>query len=420
MKKIPLGIILFFALGAGLFAQPWDPTFYFQRAEQYKTQNDFAKALGMYNSILVREPDNIRALNGRGVIYHKTGELLKAKADFQYAYSLNPALGESKHNLDGVEESLKNSGMGPVNAVAEEYRDAARVLGTNDYMVNGRTLAQVNAGVQPIGASSQDYGYQTQSQNIQIQTMRPEAVLVQAQSGAKGIQSQNAGGINRQQYNSAGGDPRADTYGVGAPSLYDRTIVNEAQLNSLYDRGVASSPGFEDQSRYQQAPQRQNPSASAYTQSNSYGAYTQQQIMQSPPAVQIQTQTTGTNYPPQTQHLYPPARPSSPVTIRAGVPSPVIPGGSSSVQSMRVDTITIGSAENNSPAYFERIVGTYSDAIARNPGFAIAYNNRGVAYARLGDYARALEDFNQALRLNPFYYDAQANREHVKFSMAIK
>ena len=49
-------------------------------------------------------------------------------------------------------------------------------------------------------------------------------------------------------------------------------------------------------------------------------------------------------------------------------------------------------------------------AIRLNPQNAGAYHNRGVAYARLGQYERAIQDFDEAIRLNPQNAGAYHNR----------
>ena len=44
------------------------------------------------------------------------------------------------------------------------------------------------------------------------------------------------------------------------------------------------------------------------------------------------------------------------------------------------------------------------------PNLADAYNNRGNAYAAKGEYDRAIDDYNQALQLNPNDTEAYNNR----------
>ena len=52
----------------------------------------------------------------------------------------------------------------------------------------------------------------------------------------------------------------------------------------------------------------------------------------------------------------------------------------------------------------------YTEAIRLNPDFADAYNNRGNAYGRKGDFDAAIQDYNKAIALNPEYARAYANR----------
>ena len=44
------------------------------------------------------------------------------------------------------------------------------------------------------------------------------------------------------------------------------------------------------------------------------------------------------------------------------------------------------------------------------PKYADAYNNRGVAYAKLGDYRQAISDYDRAIEINPEYAEAYYNR----------
>lgn len=52
----------------------------------------------------------------------------------------------------------------------------------------------------------------------------------------------------------------------------------------------------------------------------------------------------------------------------------------------------------------------YNQALQINPSFAQAYYNRGSAHLKLGDHQRSIEDFNQALRINPNYAEAYSDR----------
>jgi len=58
----------------------------------------------------------------------------------------------------------------------------------------------------------------------------------------------------------------------------------------------------------------------------------------------------------------------------------------------------------------------WTDVISKHP-FAIAYNNRGVIHGQKGDNTMALDDFNQALALEPLYAPAYFNRANVYLRM---
>jgi len=52
----------------------------------------------------------------------------------------------------------------------------------------------------------------------------------------------------------------------------------------------------------------------------------------------------------------------------------------------------------------------YDEAILLNPQDARAYNSRGLSYANLGLYERAIQDYNGAIQLNPQHANAYYNR----------
>ncbi len=58
---------------------------------------------------------------------------------------------------------------------------------------------------------------------------------------------------------------------------------------------------------------------------------------------------------------------------------------------------------------YQLAIQDFNDAIRLNPQ-ADAYYSRGVAYRKLGQFERAIEDFDEAIRLNPQYAEAYYNR----------
>ena len=66
----------------------------------------------------------------------------------------------------------------------------------------------------------------------------------------------------------------------------------------------------------------------------------------------------------------------------------------------------------------EAVIDAYTTAIQMNPDSAAAYTNRGVAKARLSQYAAAVVDFDQAIRLKPEYALAYSNRGSAKSELS--
>src|SRR5262249_17203501 len=58
-------------------------------------------------------------------------------------------------------------------------------------------------------------------------------------------------------------------------------------------------------------------------------------------------------------------------------------------------------------------IAAYTQALALNPGYAEAYNNRAYAYMRMQNYAPALRDLDEALRIRPDYLHALMNRADI-------
>jgi len=59
---------------------------------------------------------------------------------------------------------------------------------------------------------------------------------------------------------------------------------------------------------------------------------------------------------------------------------------------------------------YDRAIDDYNEAIRLDPKYAIGFNNRGLAYQRKGQTDRAIEDYDEAIRLNPTYALPFANR----------
>ena len=59
---------------------------------------------------------------------------------------------------------------------------------------------------------------------------------------------------------------------------------------------------------------------------------------------------------------------------------------------------------------FSESIEQFTQALKLDPSLALAFNGRGFAHYRLKQYAEAIADFNEAIRLNPKYANAYLNR----------
>ncbi|MDR0587594.1 MAG: tetratricopeptide repeat protein, partial [Burkholderiales bacterium] len=59
---------------------------------------------------------------------------------------------------------------------------------------------------------------------------------------------------------------------------------------------------------------------------------------------------------------------------------------------------------------YDDAITCYGEVIANNPNSASAYYHRGGEYSVKGDYVRALQDFDQAIKLEPTSSDAHTGR----------
>src|SRR6185437_204685 len=59
---------------------------------------------------------------------------------------------------------------------------------------------------------------------------------------------------------------------------------------------------------------------------------------------------------------------------------------------------------------YDRAIEDFDQSIKLNPTYTKPFNNSGVAYLKKGEYDLAIKAFDQAIRLNPSYGEAFANR----------
>ena len=93
-----------------------------------------------------------------------------------------------------------------------------------------------------------------------------------------------------------------------------------------------------------------------------------------------------------------------------------IKGCTSLIKGKRLNKLKLANAYyNRGSAYddegeFDRAIQDYDKAIKLNPKDGWAYNNRGIAYRKKGEFDRALRDYDMAIKLNPKDADIYNNR----------
>ena len=100
----------------------------------------------------------------------------------------------------------------------------------------------------------------------------------------------------------------------------------------------------------------------------------------------------------------------------ASDPDLAIGGCTAVIQSGREPReVLAGAFENRGIAYddkgqYDRAIQDFDQAIQIDPNFASAFYNRGLAYYRKGLFDRAIQDYDQAIRLDANYATAFVNR----------
>ncbi|MDB5698830.1 MAG: hypothetical protein JWN69_1634 [Alphaproteobacteria bacterium] len=87
----------------------------------------------------------------------------------------------------------------------------------------------------------------------------------------------------------------------------------------------------------------------------------------------------------------------------------LITSGQESNENLAVEFNNRGNAYDDQNDY-ARAIADYNEAIRYNPQYTSAFFNRGLSLEREGDHARAIADFNEAIRLNPQYAKAYYGR----------
>jgi len=85
-------------------------------------------------------------------------------------------------------------------------------------------------------------------------------------------------------------------------------------------------------------------------------------------------------------------------------------GASPSLIENQSDVFFYKATANARLGEYQYAIQDYNQAIQINPRYLQAYNNRGLSYENLGEYQRAIQDFSQVIQINPQFAEGYSNR----------
>ncbi|MDR0382468.1 MAG: tetratricopeptide repeat protein [Spirochaetaceae bacterium] len=345
-----------------------DWSFYYGRAQYKRHQGDYAGAVADLNALIELMPGKSEFYNARGIVYEKSGNYKSAMADYEYALSINPGSAEAMHNIKNLNAVLaKRGNPSPVNVApadsapqvqSQPYSNPAAPY-VSERAVYGVASAQPvqndpysRPGVVSFFTEQNAYGEDVSAPQVQSRPYsRPAAAPYVSEQNAYG----NSASAPPSAGSSADGGAGGRTYiSRNSATLSRQPDWNPAALNPATAKVFTRDPASDAQGRLQ-------------------GRYFSQ----------LQTEQRGKE---------------SDAPERKAAVDPV-----AEIYNKH------GAALYRQGLYDEAIL-QFNEAIKACSNYAIAYNSRGLAFAGKGDFVSAAADFDQALRINPYYYDAQFNR----------
>ena len=105
-------------------------------------------------------------------------------------------------------------------------------------------------------------------------------------------------------------------------------------------------------------------------------------------------------------------------------PLVIIGGPSMTFRAVEIDSQFVLAYSNRGASYailgeYRRAIEDFDRVLSMNPRFVQIYNYRGYAYESVGNHRQAIEDYNKALEINPRFALAYNNRGSAYGPLAI-